>query len=222
VSEDPSFLTIGINRKNDEPQLSNPQNMNSYSYVTNNPLTMRDPDGRCPWCVPLVIAGGVGAIGGMGSQAFNDYLSGDFGTRSIGDTLNTYAVAAGKGRIGDCHGGFGSTSNSDSHYGYSGGNRRDTDGRYDYDWELPSWATGRFNGTCYRIRCSCFDSRDFAHVTQGARSNAKSKHQVLLHWCAYPATMGRRILVEQYADTQTTRNGSIIRVSGLSELLIKH
>jgi RHS repeat-associated protein len=35
-------------------QLSNPQTLNLYGYVTNNPLTLRDPDGHCDdsgfWC----------------------------------------------------------------------------------------------------------------------------------------------------------------------------
>jgi RHS repeat-associated protein len=34
----------------------NPQSLNLYSYVKNNPTTTRDPDGHCPWC--LALAGG--------------------------------------------------------------------------------------------------------------------------------------------------------------------
>ena len=31
----------------------NPQSLNLYSYVQNNPTTVGDPDGHCPWC-PVV------------------------------------------------------------------------------------------------------------------------------------------------------------------------
>jgi RHS repeat-associated protein len=34
----------------------NPQSLNLYSYVQNNPTTTGDPDGHCPWC--LAVAGG--------------------------------------------------------------------------------------------------------------------------------------------------------------------
>jgi RHS repeat-associated protein len=34
----------------------NPQSLNLYSYVSNNPTTTADPDGHCPWC--LAVAGG--------------------------------------------------------------------------------------------------------------------------------------------------------------------
>ncbi len=34
----------------------NPQSLNLYSYVNNNPTTTADPDGHCPWC--LALAGG--------------------------------------------------------------------------------------------------------------------------------------------------------------------
>ena len=46
VSQDPSFLNIGVDRKNDYIQLSQPQKLNSYSYVENNPISMKDPDGK--------------------------------------------------------------------------------------------------------------------------------------------------------------------------------
>lgn len=36
--------------------LGDPQSLNLYSYVRNNPLSKADPDGHCPWC--LALAGG--------------------------------------------------------------------------------------------------------------------------------------------------------------------
>ncbi len=36
--------------------LANPQSLNLYGYVNNNPLTKADPDGHCPWC-PVVEQG---------------------------------------------------------------------------------------------------------------------------------------------------------------------
>src|SRR5258708_18793994 len=35
----------------------NPQSLNLYSHVENNPTTVGDADGHCPWC--LVVAGAV-------------------------------------------------------------------------------------------------------------------------------------------------------------------
>jgi RHS repeat-associated protein len=32
----------------------NPQSLNLYSYVNNNPTTARDPDGHCDWCLSVV------------------------------------------------------------------------------------------------------------------------------------------------------------------------
>ena len=43
--------------------LSNPQNLNSYSYVDNNPLENRDPDGKCPQCLVGADAAMVGQYG---------------------------------------------------------------------------------------------------------------------------------------------------------------
>jgi len=40
--------------------IGDPQTLNKYSYVMNNPLRYVDPNGHCPWCIGAVI----GAIGG--------------------------------------------------------------------------------------------------------------------------------------------------------------
>jgi hypothetical protein len=37
--------------------LDDPQSLNLYGYVRNNPLSKADPDGHCPWCAyPLSLA----------------------------------------------------------------------------------------------------------------------------------------------------------------------
>jgi hypothetical protein len=56
-------------------KLDDPQSLNLYGYVGNNPLSKADPDGHCPFCIPLLAGGGsvlagteegaaIGAFGG--------------------------------------------------------------------------------------------------------------------------------------------------------------
>lgn len=56
-------------------KLDDPQSLNLYSYELNNPLSKADPDGHCPFCIPLLAGGGsvlagteegaaIGAFGG--------------------------------------------------------------------------------------------------------------------------------------------------------------
>jgi RHS repeat-associated protein len=40
--------------------VTDPQTLNKYAYVRNNPLRYTDPDGHCPWC----ITAGIGALTG--------------------------------------------------------------------------------------------------------------------------------------------------------------
>ena len=100
LSEDPTHLAMGdparlrgLTGLTQEYILSNPQLLNSYSYGTNNPITSKDPQGTCPFC-PILVAGGFGAVGGIAVQAYGDYISGDFGNRSLGQNFKTYGVAA--------------------------------------------------------------------------------------------------------------------------------
>jgi len=44
------------------PEPGNPQALNRYAYVNNNPLRYNDPTGHCPWCIAI----GVGALIGAG------------------------------------------------------------------------------------------------------------------------------------------------------------
>ncbi len=93
LSQDPVFWEVGLT-SDGKNAMANPQAMNSYSYANGNPIINKDPDGRCPICVPLVVAGGVGAIGGVGAQAFSDLLYGGFSQRTWQQNLTTYGVSA--------------------------------------------------------------------------------------------------------------------------------
>ncbi|WP_322802217.1 RHS repeat-associated core domain-containing protein [Thermoflexus sp.] len=44
------------------PEPGNPQALNRYAYVYNNPLRYTDPSGHCPWCLAI----GLGALIGAG------------------------------------------------------------------------------------------------------------------------------------------------------------
>jgi RHS repeat-associated protein len=48
ISQDPVFWEIGLSQDG-KNALSNPQALNSYSYVSDNPTTNKDPNGRFWW-----------------------------------------------------------------------------------------------------------------------------------------------------------------------------
>jgi RHS repeat-associated protein len=52
--------------------LTDPQTLNLYSYVRNNPLAKADADGHCPWCIGALIGAGTGA----GAQILSDWATG--------------------------------------------------------------------------------------------------------------------------------------------------
>jgi RHS repeat-associated protein len=95
LSEDPVFL--GDPR---QQNLTDPQSLNSYSYANDNPITKSDPTGRCleDGCVVEAV-GALGFAGGIATQAFHDYSTGDFARRSVGQNVATYLAAGGAGAI---------------------------------------------------------------------------------------------------------------------------
>jgi RHS repeat-associated protein len=73
ISQDPVFWEVGLTQDG-KLALINPQALNSYGYANDNPITSKDPNGRCPTCLAGAIAG---AALGVGSQAVGDYLAGN-------------------------------------------------------------------------------------------------------------------------------------------------
>lgn len=50
ISQDPVFWEVGLT-KDGNTILTDPQLQNSYSYAKNNPILLKDKDGRCPICI---------------------------------------------------------------------------------------------------------------------------------------------------------------------------
>ncbi len=51
------------------PEPGDPQSLNRYAYVLNNPLRYNDPSGHCPWCIGAAIGAVVGAVVGAATAA---------------------------------------------------------------------------------------------------------------------------------------------------------
>jgi RHS repeat-associated protein len=73
ASQDPSFLAMGDDAKFREltkqelwQQLSDPQQLNSYAYARNNPLTNIDPDGNSAFTISIPVIG-IPSLGEVGA-----------------------------------------------------------------------------------------------------------------------------------------------------------
>ena len=53
LSQDPVFWEVG-QTEDGKKVLTSPQLQNSYSYAGDNPVTYKDPEGRCPLCIVAV------------------------------------------------------------------------------------------------------------------------------------------------------------------------
>jgi len=86
LSEDPTFLTIGdtagtqrLTRRSQDSFLADPQQLNSYNYGRNNPITIKDPDGLF---IPEALVGaGIGGVVGVGIQAATDLATWNLSSR---------------------------------------------------------------------------------------------------------------------------------------------
>jgi RHS repeat-associated protein len=74
-----------------------PQTWNRYTYVYNRPLSITDPDGRCPPCVGAIIGGVVEGGWNLGSQLYQN--GGDLGQVSWSEVGANAAGGAVTGAI---------------------------------------------------------------------------------------------------------------------------
>ncbi len=80
-----------------------PQTWNRYSYVYNRPLSITDPDGRCPPCVGALIGGVVEGGWNLGTQLYNN--GGDLGAVSWREVGANAAGGAVTGALAGATGG---------------------------------------------------------------------------------------------------------------------
>jgi RHS repeat-associated protein len=80
VTEEPIFLALGdrnqvkqLSQKDQQTYLSDPQLLNSYSYGRDNPVTLKDPNGRCPVCLIALGAVEVYGLAMTGVDAYSAY-----------------------------------------------------------------------------------------------------------------------------------------------------
>jgi len=61
---------MSVDPENAGASLADPQAWNGYAYVTNRPLVLTDPDGRCPNCATGAAGFGIGFLVGAGAETF--------------------------------------------------------------------------------------------------------------------------------------------------------
>jgi RHS repeat-associated protein len=74
--------------------ITDPQTLNKYAYVRNNPLRYVDPDGHCPWCIGALIGGVGGATASLISQTWS-HPDQDINWKQVGAAALGGAVAGG-------------------------------------------------------------------------------------------------------------------------------
>ncbi|MEQ1949576.1 MAG: RHS repeat-associated core domain-containing protein [Bryobacteraceae bacterium] len=71
--------------------ITNPQSLNKYAYVVNNPLRYTDPDGHCPWCIGALVGGGMD----VGIQMIEGKSFSEIDWVSVGISAGAGAVGGG-------------------------------------------------------------------------------------------------------------------------------
>jgi RHS repeat-associated protein len=113
VSQDPVFWEIGLTNDG-KKALLNPQVVNAYGYSADNPITSKDPNGRCPICALALIGAGGGIAGQYGFDVYNNIQTNGFGASDFYSNLSspqTYLTRGIQGAAvamtGGAAGGFG-------------------------------------------------------------------------------------------------------------------
>jgi RHS repeat-associated protein len=86
ISEDPARFVGG---------------MNFYAYADGDPISERDPSGRCPWCIVAAVGATIGGIG----NAYNNYAAYESGQITDFQYFEDIAVGAGTGALSGISGG---------------------------------------------------------------------------------------------------------------------
>jgi hypothetical protein len=95
------FWEVGLT-KDGKNGLLNPQVMNAYGYSADNPITNKDPNGRCPICVLGLIGAGGGMAGQYGVDVYSNVQSNGLSWADFYNNLSspqTYLTRASQGAV---------------------------------------------------------------------------------------------------------------------------
>jgi RHS repeat-associated protein len=96
LTQDPTFLAVGnpnqiqqLSQQNQKMVLADPQQLNSYSYGRDNPITQKDPGGNAASQFAEIIYNIMYLNGGRSSlSSVNDYISGVSQTHQTNRAMN--------------------------------------------------------------------------------------------------------------------------------------